>query len=474
VSQDYPRLRYLEAFPHEENGRTSILLRDPAQISEHMLLVSPEFCRLLPLLDGASLRDIQVELTRQFGRIFPMEPWTQFCADSMKSTSLKASFSACTPGSHRRLPSCGCSPGLSRRDRLSADPVELLEFVSSFYSDPRGAGFQPAASLRAKSGARRAHIDLRSGVSSTPTPTGRWPKAKPDLFVIFGTGHHGLPRCIRSRKRFETPIGVSETDGEFLSALRARLPEGLFAEDLSHRHEHTIEFQLVFLHHLYRTTPPPILPILCSFSYQDGRRAATRRTANGSAAFWTLSVCRKQRGNGSAWSPAWISPTSAHAMATSSAPTSARLKTRCALIGRCSKHITKADAQGFYGYVADKATVPGLRVPCPLHDPEFVGRRTGTHAVSFAGRAGSGRLVCDFRQPCVYPLAVRCGQPAGGLKMRSLREVLWFETKSRRDYVNITPDVQELVTKSGIKEGLCLVNAMHITASVYINDDESD
>ena len=57
--------------------------------------------------------------------------------------------------------------------------------------------------------------------------------------------------------------------------------------------------------------------------------------------------------------------------------------------------------------------------------------------------------------------------------MKSLREVLWFETKSRRDYINITSDVQELVTKSGVKEGLCLVNAMHITASVYINDDES-
>ncbi|MCP4675671.1 MAG: YjbQ family protein [Deltaproteobacteria bacterium] len=57
--------------------------------------------------------------------------------------------------------------------------------------------------------------------------------------------------------------------------------------------------------------------------------------------------------------------------------------------------------------------------------------------------------------------------------MKSLREELWFETKSRRDYINITGEVQWAVTKSGVKEGLCLVNAMHITASVYINDDES-
>lgn len=57
--------------------------------------------------------------------------------------------------------------------------------------------------------------------------------------------------------------------------------------------------------------------------------------------------------------------------------------------------------------------------------------------------------------------------------MKSFRKELWFNTQSRREYINITRDVQECLTESGIKEGLCLVNAMHITASVYINDAES-
>ena len=57
--------------------------------------------------------------------------------------------------------------------------------------------------------------------------------------------------------------------------------------------------------------------------------------------------------------------------------------------------------------------------------------------------------------------------------MKSLTEYLTFKTKSRREFVNITSDVEKLVAKSGIKEGLCLVNAMHITASVFINDNES-
>ena len=56
--------------------------------------------------------------------------------------------------------------------------------------------------------------------------------------------------------------------------------------------------------------------------------------------------------------------------------------------------------------------------------------------------------------------------------MKSLTEYLTFNVKTRRAFVNITPEVSKLVTKSNIKEGLCLVNAMHITASVFINDNE--
>ena len=56
--------------------------------------------------------------------------------------------------------------------------------------------------------------------------------------------------------------------------------------------------------------------------------------------------------------------------------------------------------------------------------------------------------------------------------MKSLTEYLTFEVKTRRAFVNITSDVRKLVTKSKVQEGLCLVNAMHITASVFINDNE--
>jgi len=57
--------------------------------------------------------------------------------------------------------------------------------------------------------------------------------------------------------------------------------------------------------------------------------------------------------------------------------------------------------------------------------------------------------------------------------MKSYRKELWFHIPTRRGFVNITPQVKECLCESGIREGLCLVNAMNITASVFINDDES-
>lgn len=56
--------------------------------------------------------------------------------------------------------------------------------------------------------------------------------------------------------------------------------------------------------------------------------------------------------------------------------------------------------------------------------------------------------------------------------MKSYTQYLWFNTKNRQELINITKQVTQAIKKSGVKEGLCLVNAMHITSSVFINDDE--
>jgi secondary thiamine-phosphate synthase enzyme len=76
----------------------------------------------------------------------------------------------------------------------------------------------------------------------------------------------------------------------------------------------------------------------------------------------------------------------------------------------------------------------------------------------FCSRAGPYILIIHFYAE-TWPL-------------KSLTEHLWFEVPNRRGFINITPKIEELVQRSGVTEGLCLVNAMHITASVFINDDE--
>ena len=58
--------------------------------------------------------------------------------------------------------------------------------------------------------------------------------------------------------------------------------------------------------------------------------------------------------------------------------------------------------------------------------------------------------------------------------MKNYRKELWFNTRTRREFINVTPQVEQCLKESGIKEGFVLCNAMHITASVFINDDESD
>jgi secondary thiamine-phosphate synthase enzyme len=81
-----------------------------------------------------------------------------------------------------------------------------------------------------------------------------------------------------------------------------------------------------------------------------------------------------------------------------------------------------------------------------------------------AARAGGGRGASRAESP---------QQQREEPGMKSHRQELWFEVPARRGFVNITPDVEQALRESGVREGLVLVNAMHITASVFINDDET-
>jgi secondary thiamine-phosphate synthase enzyme len=88
---------------------------------------------------------------------------------------------------------------------------------------------------------------------------------------------------------------------------------------------------------------------------------------------------------------------------------------------------------------------------------------------------GNSSSPCVASSPCGVCIVARCVFPQWGMRSWALKEELGFEghTKKHRAYVHITPQVEEILRKSGVKEGMVLVSAMHITAGVYVNDNES-
>jgi secondary thiamine-phosphate synthase enzyme len=86
---------------------------------------------------------------------------------------------------------------------------------------------------------------------------------------------------------------------------------------------------------------------------------------------------------------------------------------------------------------------------------------------------GARRQAEVMTSPPVSGFAIEQGREDNRAAMKSYRKEIWLNVPTRRAFINITPQVEDALQESGIREGLCLVNAMHITASVFINDDES-
>ncbi len=273
--RDYPSLRYLEVLPFQENEQDlRLLLRDPLEIGDQMLVMAPQLAALLPLLDGSrSLAEIQRTFSEQVQQEVPLDAVARvvarldeaFFLDSDRFRERRRQVIEEFAGAEKRPP---WHAGKSYPD----DPLLLRETLNQFYLAPEGAGLpSKTEDRRPLRGMVAPHIDLRSGGSTyTHAYRALAESDPPDLFVILGTGHMGLPEMFSlSPKEFSTPLGSTPVDLDFLSAFRERAGGDLFVEDLTHRHEHTIEFQVVFLQHLFGPGAIPILPVLTSFSYED-------------------------------------------------------------------------------------------------------------------------------------------------------------------------------------------------------------
>lgn len=271
-----PKLRFVEALPLEAEHGQRFALRDPSGLVEQMVVVSRDALFLLQFFDGKhSLPEIRSEYQRQFGALLDQQQLETLVTQLDRNYFLESeTFQAYKRALEKQMLALPSRPAAHAGVSYPADPGELRTKLDSFYAN--GAGFPSVSSGNGKNGnafvagAVAPHIDLRvGGACYTHAYRALAESAPADVYVILGTGHSGLANCYSCLpKDFETPLGLVKHDERFITELARQHPFELFSEPLPHRTEHTIEFQTVFLQHLFgKRRPFTIAPILCSYAY---------------------------------------------------------------------------------------------------------------------------------------------------------------------------------------------------------------
>ncbi|NUM68189.1 AmmeMemoRadiSam system protein B [candidate division KSB1 bacterium] len=268
-----PKLRFVEALPLEAENGQRFALRDPSGLAEQMIVVSRETLFLLQFFDGQhSLLDIRAEFYRQSGTFLPEQQLETLVAQLDRSYFLESdTFRAYKSKLEQQMLALPARPAAHAGASYPAEAGELRRQLDGFYAN--GAGLPASNGSNGGpfvTGAIAPHIDLRvGGACYTYAYRALAESAPAEVYVILGTGHSGLLHCFSCLpKDFETPLGLVRHDDRFIAELARRHPFDLFSEPLPHRSEHTIEFQAVFLQHLFGGRRPfTIVPILCSYAY---------------------------------------------------------------------------------------------------------------------------------------------------------------------------------------------------------------
>jgi AmmeMemoRadiSam system protein B len=246
-----PRIRPIEAIPVRQDGKTVIYLKDPLNLASP-IGVSPVGYFLLAHLDGDhSLIDIQEAYSRRFGALLMADELKQFVEMLDRNYYLQSdrfnNYQNAVIAEFRRLPT---RPAAHVGRGYNNDPAALAAQLDGYFSAPKGPGVVSAANGAATPKAIVApHIDFHRG-----GPAYAWAyktlveSAGADLYIILGTSHSGgQTPYILTLKDFDTPLGVVETDRDFVHRLQAQCGDDCFADEYLHRGEHSIEFQVLFL-----------------------------------------------------------------------------------------------------------------------------------------------------------------------------------------------------------------------------------
>lgn len=272
---EYPRLRPVEAFPSQVDGKQVVCLKDPQGFTDKMVFLPYNLFYLVGLFDGQhSILDTQAEYARKFGDLIfgdqvrrvveQLDEHLFLDSDRYREHRLKLEEDF-RHSAVRRAAHAGTA--------YEADPDRLLEQMDGMFKGPAGPGM-PAIGCR---GARLKaavvpHIDPCRGASCYARGYKEIGEAAGvDVFVILGTDHYsGKAMFSGTCKAFETPLGVVETDRGFVDRLAERFREAdLLGDEFSHRSEHSIEFQVVLLQYLFSSRRPfRVVAVLCG-SFQE-------------------------------------------------------------------------------------------------------------------------------------------------------------------------------------------------------------
>ena len=270
LPMDYPKLRNIEIFPVQLQGRRMLCLRDPLNFAEEAIFIPYEFLEIIRYFDGKhSILDIQVAYTRRHGGLLFSDNIRKLISELDEKLFMDSERfhqhrieveSAFRNESIRKATHAGTA--------YESNPEALQNQLNAFFDVPQGPG---KPNFETQGNTLKAviapHIDLRrGGVCFADSYKHVAEESDADLFVILGVNHFGGNGFFSlTRKHFETPLGLLETDIAFIDALTQNYGSDLFAGEFAHKQEHSIEFQVVFLQYLFaKRRPIKIAPILCS------------------------------------------------------------------------------------------------------------------------------------------------------------------------------------------------------------------
>ena len=238
-----------------------IALRDPSGLTEAIALLPPAAVAIVQLFDGRrDRRDIAAEFFRRHKQLLPSELLDDLLAQLDDGLFLdSARFHAHVAGVKSAFAAAPVRAAAHAGKSYPGDPATLRPFLD--------AHFQPGEPPPAPRAVIAPHIDLHRGGAAYGATYRALARSDADLFIIFGTDHVGADHPFTlTRKHYATPLGDVATDTALVDELASHVDGALdlFADELHHRTEHSIEFQTLLLRHVLGPERPiTVLPVLC-------------------------------------------------------------------------------------------------------------------------------------------------------------------------------------------------------------------